>query len=62
MTANESAQAQAREMMPRRSWGAANLPRHRNLKAQRLLPAALWLDHMVMFQLSLCFGLSVLMR
>ena len=34
------AQAQAREMMPRRSREAANLPRRPNLNAQRLLPAA----------------------
>ena len=38
---NDQAQAQAREMMPRRSREAANLPRRPKLKAQRLLPAAI---------------------
>jgi hypothetical protein len=37
----DQTQAQAREVMPRRSRGAANLPRRPKLKAQRLLPAAI---------------------
>jgi len=40
MQPNVQAQAQAREVMPQRSRGAANLPCHPKLKAQRLLPAA----------------------
>ncbi len=40
---NDQAQAQAREMTPRRSRGAANLPRRPKLRTQRLLPAAILL-------------------